>query len=58
MLYVKLKNSCKIGKKTMQEWGIKGEVLTLDDPFTNNGRAASLSSKPAKKFKNSLLVPQ
>ena len=29
MLYTKLKNRCKVGKRTMQKWRIKGEVLTL-----------------------------
>ena len=33
MLYTKPKNSCKIGQKAMQKRGIKGEVLTLDDPL-------------------------
>ena len=50
MLYVKLKNSCKIGKKTMQEWGIKGEVLTLDDPLHKQCSSSFPKLKTSQKI--------
>ena len=50
MLYVKLKNSCKIGKKAMLEWGIKGEVLTLDAPLLKQWSSSFSKLKTSQKL--------